>query len=746
MKTLTTTLLMLLLPAIAGMAQEKSEFIKELEVNYSILNQDLLNNPGEVTTVSNFVYEKDVATFTFEEGEIFLLRYVWDRPTTALFVGKGRAEIRIPSHVERESMTCVLQKSELIGEAITTEFDICFMRIGDDFDKRLREQYSFETRELEWKTFSKIKEAQGEVFFKPIINHEYDNYFQLLRSCYERSADGYFWADFGRYVFSFDPNRPEETYLSYEFEGGDIDVIDGVRMQRMEEQVYVDSSMSNLDYPTTRLEVHGRLELGGLDGKKLERGQASLSILVNADSLRFMSLFKHFNLRVDSAWFNGAPTDLLLREDFEFVGVVLPEYVYRNDTVEVTLFYHGKDFDYALPWVENPAPAMHHVEFNIRRDFNYLVPGKTETQATNGADRFIAAPDKPMTTMYFQPYATGADTISQISSIGLTVNIIDLASIDKRYYPSCYIPDDIYRSSTINAINYLSETFGPPMGSFELWVYPEGFMSMPGIVELPQVACVREGTMEAVGGFNQLAGHAVARQYFGPLLQNMSYRERWIHQSAPQYLSLMFLQNRVAGAQFYSNLLARRDSIYTIYDQDRQMPIAVGDRANETYLSNMGIWFWHMLRFLFFDPEQQSVAKFDRLMHEIYVTANSKPFTNADVVRIAEKHYGGDLDWFFNQWLYATNLPKFNVEYSVEAQEDGSYMVPVRVETTSARENFTMPVLMRVEADAGTSTYHRETVTAGTTEFVLGPLQARPDKLHFNEFFSVLSKDNVSKK
>ena len=62
--------------------------------------------------------------------------------------------------------------------------------------------------------------------------HTYDNYFQLLRSVYERAEDGYFWIDFDRYVYSFDPNRPEEeVVVAYEHEGGDTEPTNGAVLQ-----------------------------------------------------------------------------------------------------------------------------------------------------------------------------------------------------------------------------------------------------------------------------------------------------------------------------------------------------------------------------------------------------------------------------------------------------------------------------------------------------------------------------------
>jgi hypothetical protein len=53
---------------------------------------------------------------------------------------------------------------------------------------------------------------------------------------------------------------------------------------------------------------------------------------------------------------------------------------------------------------------------------------------------------------------------------------------------------------------------------------------------------------------------------------------------------------------------------------------------------------------------------------------------------------------------------------------------------------------MRVEDVNGGSTYHREFIPAGASTLSLGPLEVEPKELIFNEFYSVLCKQSVSKR
>ncbi|HVP07189.1 MAG TPA: hypothetical protein VMS71_05035, partial [Candidatus Acidoferrum sp.] len=102
-----------------------SRFFKEFKKNYAILDQDLLNNPGEVADIKDFTYTKDIATFTFISGRMALLRYVNGRPTTAIFVGQGHVSIQVPSHLERQALFTASKDS-----SVEQDFQTCFIRMA----------------------------------------------------------------------------------------------------------------------------------------------------------------------------------------------------------------------------------------------------------------------------------------------------------------------------------------------------------------------------------------------------------------------------------------------------------------------------------------------------------------------------------------------------------------------------------------------------------------------------------------
>lgn len=731
-----TILLVCSLLLLSTLSFAESDFLKEFNNKYNLIDEDIVNYTGEEINVKDFVYTKDIATFTFHEGIIHLIRYVDGRATSAIFLGRGNAQISIPSHAERHSLE-IISKDSVVNE----DFEVCIMRFSDDFDLKLKELFPSEMKAVKWKAFAKIKEAHSDVYFKPTIEDMYDNKFQQLRSIYERNEKGYFWIDFNRYNFTYDPNNPNEIEVSYEFENNDYYMTDAVVLPEGLTEDIPDTSLSFIDYPTTALEKYGSLTMGGLDGSKIIEADITMPIVINRDSLRFISMFLHDNLKLDSMFVGSEPLDFHRRKDFKAISAILPEYKYKNDTIEFTFFFHGDDYDNPLPYVADPKPVPHTLEFHIPKGYNYLMPGKGEMKEEDKYMVFTAAPQQPFDNFQFFGYATGFDTVSYPSGLGYDINIIKSTAYDKKM--ACYVSDDVYDSSVVRSFTVLSQFLGNPIGTFEMFVQPESLINMPGLAGIPQLNCYAESNLEFAGGFDMFTSEALAHQWFGHLMKPRSDREDWVRYAATQYLSLMTVQTK-SNNYYYTNLLVRKDSLARLHDLRRNRPLSNGSRNTNMIMNNKGAWVFHMLRFMMFDTDNATDAKFRRFMYELSMLTNTKTFSNADVIRLAEKHYGDDLDWFFKQWLFDCDYPEYNVKYAFV--NDGGHFVDVNVETKCDIPEFKMPVMMRVVDEAGNSRFHREMISGDTYSFRIGPLEAPPKEFVFNELFSVLSSDNVDKK
>ena len=728
-------------------------FFDQFEKDYKTLSQDLLNNTGEVAEINNFVYQKDAATFTLIKGTMHFQRYVNGRPTTAIYIGSAHVHIDVPTHAGRQGLWAVANDSIVDQDA-----NLLFIRMADDFDLKLKEKFTFSQEQLDWGQMTKAKgEAQGEVYFPPRIQHPYDNYFRLLISCYERAADGFFWCDFNRYVFTYDPNWPEQVNVAYEFEPADIVVTTGARFQRRANDHDADSMLSDIPYPTTILSKTADIQLSGQDGRRIDAGKCAIDLLVNADSLRYTWIYLQFNLDMDSVTLDDKPINFERRKSFEYTGLILPKYYHAGDTLHLTVYYEGTNFDHFLPYVNDPSPCPQTITFTVPDSYTYFTSGMSPVEKIgNGRARFTATSPAPFDEFFFHCYATGIeDTTSVVSDLGLTLNFI-ISDRDIRRQ-ACYIGRDKYQGSILAAFNFLSSHFGAPPFTFAEYVIPTGFQSMPGMIKVPQKACVTEGPWVNYGGFDVISGNGVARQWFGATMRPRSDREVWTHDALPAYMSLLFVQNNQTSQSYFDDLFARRDSLYRNLDIGQDMPLSGGTRLTaysdengtvDNYAAirtNRGVWLMHMLRFLMYDVDAGTEAKFNAFLRDLFLTVNNRRFSNDDIRQIAEKHYGDDLSWFFRQWMYSVFIPEFDVTWSV-TQRDGKYYIPVNVKTQKVTPDFQMPVIVRVVDADGKFQFSRQNLTGFTTDFELGPFDKAPKDFVFNEFMSVLSRDKVSKK
>ncbi len=719
-------------------AEAKSDFYKKFKSAYKQIDLDLLRHSVEEFDVTDFTYKKDLATFHFKSGKMYLLRYIDERPTTAIFIGEGHATIKVPSHAERMTLLSI-SKDSVVDES----FEYCFIRMADDFDLQLKEKFTAEVKTLKWKDFQQTKEEQVEFFFKPNIFHKYDNYFQIVRSLFERNKDGYFWIDFNRYNYTYDPNRAQPVIIGYEFQINDTEISDAVYLNAGLTDEISDEDLSNLSYPTTPLKNDIELEMTGLDGKKLKTAKTDFTLVINSDSLKFLTTFLHYNLKVDSIYLNGEPVEYSRRKNFKFIGIILPEYFHKNDTLTLTYWYHGKNFDYVLPFVENRQPSEHTLKFTIQKGFNYLMPGMLDVAyAGKGKDTFSVDPQLLYSEFYFQGLATNFDTLTKVSDLGIPINFLKSKAIRKDV--ECFVPDKLYENSMMDAFNFMSSKVGAPVGTFYINVFPEGFISMPGLVEMPQILCYDPGYTQPLGGFDKFTGHAMAMQWFGRQMKPYSEKEKWLELAASEYLSLLFVEDQNSSG-YYSNLLLHKDSLYKIDQRSRTRPLYSVDRSGLTINTNKGIWLFHMLRTVMLDIESGSDQAFRKFFHRLCLRTNGKIFKNADVIELAEKYYGKDLNWFFEQWLFNFTIPKFDVIYDI--YKDGSeYYVSVEIETSKVDTNFTTPILINITDADGTPKLYREQINGKYTSLSFGPFAKEPSKFIFNELFSVLSDDNVKKK
>lgn len=727
LKYLIFLLLVGLLPGVITAGTDDS--LLQFKSNYDALNRLVLDRSGEIAAIDSFTYQKDVATYHFGKGTMLLQRPVLGRPTLAIFVGHGHAHVDIPVTAERAAYEM------LAGDTVVDDsFSICLMRIGDDFDARIKSAYTFVQGQMSIADFGHVRDAQLEYYFKPTLYNQYDNQLQLLISAYERKTDGYFWASFGHTVFKFDPNAPEEVQVWHmrepEFALGSA----GPRFQRRESNCYSDGPLSTLNYLVAELNQSADVRLGGADGWVLDTAAIQLVLTVRRDSLRFVPLFFDPHFDPDSVSCNGARVGFFRRKDFYHATLLLPRYARRSDTLTVTIWFHnaGEDYHYLLPWVDNSLMPTHSLRLTYPSGYNYVLPQSSSAVKVDNNHEQIAAGPVRCFELPFRPLPTGFDT--SVVDVDSQMSLVFISGKGKTW-----VAGDDYQREAKNACHYFLQNFGVPSGERNWYVFPGGLGAGYGVFWFPMTYGDK-----LLGGLPAVAGQAVSRVWTEPTLQMSSYREEWLKSSLEQFLGMLYAQKVAGSPTMYNNLSRRRRYLETVIDNKRDLPLALGTRGDQADLTDKGVWLLHMLRVLMFDVETRSDDKFTAMIKELMRLGEQCPVSNADFCSLAEKHFGGRLDWFFDPWLNGRNMPEFSGTWSIE-QADTQYWVNLSVQTKGVPANEVFPVMLDISFP-GSSALLRQAIAGTQTEYRVGPFAGKPTKVVFNEYSSVLCKADVNEK
>jgi hypothetical protein len=115
---------------------------------------------------------------------------------------------------------------------------------------------------------------------------------------------------------------------------------------------------------------------------------------------------------------------------------------------------------------------------------------------------------------------------------------------------------------------------------------------------------------------------------------------------------------------------------------------------------------------------------------------------------VAEKHMtkmmdmggNGRLDWFFDEWVYDTQVPRYHFDYQLTPADGGKVKLHMTITQSEVDEHFAM--LVPVFADFGKGMIRLGQIPIGgnTTRNVDVLLPSRPKKVALNAYKEILER------
>jgi hypothetical protein len=756
---------------------------------------------GEQITVTNVVLKRDAGTFTFRSGSICFLAPVQGKVTGAIFTGDGTFDLVAPIAVERHSLA-LFTKSEELHES----FNHLVLRFTDNtYDElkplaaptpatgacqagllqdsqhttRHRLHYNLEARMLQ----DLLSTEPAGLFLAFIHGKKYE----------------------GKLLYEIDPHglanvEPEEValinynenkfaiwtsfHLASEYASGTV--------SSGEKDSLIQVDHHQLD---TIIEKSGHLI-----------GKASTTVVAQGNGVRMVPFNLYPSLRVESVTAaNGQILSYIQedkRDDPQY-WVILPSALAKGEQYSIVTQYGGKDAVsnegggnyYPVTrdaWYPNSYfgdYASYDMIFRIPKGMTMVATGTLVNESTEGDHQLSHwRSEVPLTVAGFnfgkfkvehgklekldylvESYANQEtpDIVNEIKRAGegLPLGNMGTTPLLKKALAEGQLATQIF-----------SDYFGPlpykRLAITQQTAFSFG-QSWPGLVYLP-ITYFFDNTVRHVigmddprGYFKVVAPHEVAHQWWGHEVGFDSYRDQWMSEgfadmSASIYLQAIY-QDHKQFIEFWNDerklLLERNKEGFRAIDAG---PVTLGYRLSNSrtgfditrrLIYPKGAYILHMVRMMMWDRSTGD-QPFKDLMHDFAQTYANRTATTEDFKAMLEKHMqrGMDLDsnhrmdWFFNEYVFGTALPNYNLTSSIGAGPDGNPVLSIKLVQSNVDDRFRMLIPIYLELANGANIMIGRVHLTGNATFEqnipLQGLKERPRRATVNYLDDVLCTQN----
>jgi len=249
----------------------------------------------------------------------------------------------------------------------------------------------------------------------------------------------------------------------------------------------------------------------------------------------------------------------------------------------------------------------------------------------------------------------------------------------------------------------------------------------PTLVFMPYLAYIdttqRSQLLGTQGGtdtfWRYVAPHEVAHQWWGHIIGWDSYRDQWMSEGFAEFSASLYVQLTRGNEKFVDFWEDLRQQVVQASPQTRgRKPYTIGPVTQGYRLNNAktggaarfliypkGAYILHMLRMMMYKQGQGGDATFQAMMKDFVQTHYNQPVSTEDFKRAVEKHMtkdmdidrNGKMDWFFDEWVYGTEVPAYKFEYTVS--KDG--MLNGKITQSGVTEKFVMLVPIYVDMGKG---------------------------------------------
>jgi Peptidase family M1 domain len=724
--------------------------------------------PEKVASVRRLVLQRDVGQFTLEDGSLYLLSSVGARVVGAVFVGKGTFSFAPPSRMEQERLT-FFEKTK----ALVTPLNAVAFFFADTTVAELERNLTFGSARVPDDVGGTIADALG--YLRDEDSRSFDP--DLMEAFLNQDSTDFFYAHIRRpggepLMFTLNPRLNEAVQLATRarrrgWMGKEVEVIS--QFPRRGDTLPASTYRRRPHAGVRHYAIDTRLEHTSMGDVRFS-ATTRLLIAAEAPVGPWVPFWLFSKLDVDSArWDEGSPAVVVKPKDSPVLWVNLGRRLRPGETKGLTLFYRGDLIDRYGDWFFiKTSAAWYPIPLDGRSlatfDLTYRVPSSLvlasvgERIDSTAENRTVKTRWVTKTPVAFAAFNVGRFKVHHIREEGAPP-ITVLASDDAHKAFSRELlrrgvagagpqrkMKEVVGSDVLNSMKFFQHVFGPAIaGHFYATEVPYFHgLAFPGLVHLSWTTF--RDTQD--DGFDEFfRAHEVAHQWWGLGVDYTTYHEQWLSEGFASFAGLWYLQTSRKDNRKYFDMLGRwRADIMS--RRNDPAPVWLGWRNRSgldeagygVIVYHKGAWVLHMLRIMLLELKTMNEDRFTEMMRDFYQTYQGKRATTEDFRRIAEKHVGADLGWFFDQWIYGRDIPTYRVVYWSEPAEGGQFRVKLQVLQENVPESFQAYVPVTMDLGQDRIARLRVKVLGAKTDIELPLMPARPKSLRFNDLDGVLAE------
>lgn len=761
---------------------------------------------GDVITIHHFELKRDAATFTFRDGSFAFYGAVNGKITGAVFRGQGHLHITPPTAQERHNLSLFTQSQEFdedFDEAVLrftdgTAAELHAAAIGKGqsdpaFTKAAESLQEFARHHLH-QNFDLtllqdvLSPAPGGVFIAAVRGHQRSHLFFVVDP---NGLPGV---------------APEEVAL-LNWSGMDAAVTYPLAFHRAAE--YVNGTASSSEQNAAYKILHEKLDvtieksgfLSSLATVELRAQQDGVTVIPIDlyPTLRVSSVQGEKGDALD--WVQeGKDND----PDF---GVVLSAPLKKGETTTLKIAYGGKDvilnegngnyYPVAREdWYPNAnqglgSYATYEMTFHVPKGLEIIATGTKTSASTEG--KIATSAWKTETPLPVVGFSLGDFSEREVKLGSALADQLTVTAYANNQRPDFLndmqggvlgsldttpmLGNELSQGAQAAAIytNFFGPVPFPHIALTQQSACDYG-QSWPMLVYLP-ICGFFDSTQQhfmGIGGENLnkhmywevVTPHEVAHQWWGQTVGFGSYRDQWMSEGFADASASLYLQSTRKTNEDFLHFWKEERTTLTQKNEFGFRAIDVGPVTMGMRLSSpktgwniygdlvypKGAYILHMIRMMMWTPKDGD-DRFKAAMKDFVSTYWLRPATTEDFKAMIEKHMSpgmnldgnGRMDWFFNEYVYGTELPAYHFDSQMAANGDGTTL-ELKLVQSGVSPSFKMPVPIYLELANGHILRLGVVDMVGSSSFEhtfnLPKFPAGVKKASVNYYYDVLSVDN----